>query len=169
MPKTTIPAQGKGSGTRGVARVSSGRGSAERAALLAPPWSPCFSRAPRPPAERFVYCLVNKDWSRTYIGSTTKLDHRLRQHNMEIPGGAWCTRVSVRMGKPWSRAMHVTGFRCAKDAYKFEAAWKEANKKYTMRNCPDLLERKMRGLRELIPAGSRLQPVWNTYHDLTWE
>lgn len=44
---------------------------------------------------------------RTYIGSTTDVKRRLRQHNGEIRGGARST--SSRKGK-WKLILYVTGF-----------------------------------------------------------
>lgn len=51
-----------------------------------------------------VYLLSNG--SRTYIGSTTDVTRRLRQHNGEIVGGARSTR-----GKgPWKIVCWISGF-----------------------------------------------------------
>ena len=43
----------------------------------------------------FVYLLESTNHS-TYIGATLDLDHRLRQHNMEIKGGARATNIKVK-------------------------------------------------------------------------
>jgi len=127
------------------------------------------SAADSPRPRRKVYLLMNKDNSRTYIGSTPSVEHRLRQHNREIAGGAWSTSLSVKMGLPWRVMLHVEGFNNDADAYKFEAAWKKANKKFNRKSI-ELLERKMRGLRQLIPVGAR-EPhlVWKHFIDLTGE
>lgn len=50
-----------------------------------------------------IYLISNG--SRTYIGSTTNVDRRLRQHNGEIVGGARSTR-----GHKWKLVLHVSGF-----------------------------------------------------------
>jgi predicted GIY-YIG superfamily endonuclease len=44
----------------------------------------------------FVYVLVSPA-GRTYVGVTTDVDRRLRQHNGEVRGGARSTRA----GRPW--------------------------------------------------------------------
>ena len=123
----------------------------------------------RQPGPRVVYLLMNKDNSRSYTGSTTDVEYRLRQHNMEIKGGARCTRISVLMGKPWRRALHVAGFANDADAREFEEAWKKANKKFDKKPV-SLFARKMLGLRKLIPEPleSPLRVVWKSFVDMTW-
>jgi putative endonuclease len=44
----------------------------------------------------FVYVLVSRA-GRTYVGVTTDIDRRLRQHNGALPGGARATRAH----RPW--------------------------------------------------------------------
>jgi len=45
----------------------------------------------------FAYVLVSKR-HRTYVGITTDVERRLKQHNGELPGGARYTRAN----RPWS-------------------------------------------------------------------
>jgi predicted GIY-YIG superfamily endonuclease len=45
----------------------------------------------------FAYVLVAGGRRRTYVGVTTDLARRLRQHNGELRGGARATRA----GRPW--------------------------------------------------------------------
>lgn len=45
----------------------------------------------------FVYVLLSQQRS-TYVGITTDVERRLRQHNGELPGGARSTRAN----RPWS-------------------------------------------------------------------
>jgi putative endonuclease len=45
----------------------------------------------------FTYVLVSTRTTRTYVGVTTDLDRRTRQHNGELTGGARTTRA----GRPW--------------------------------------------------------------------
>ena len=97
------------------------------------------SRAPGP---RVVYLLLNKEMTHTYIGSTTDLKYRLRQHNMEVKGGAWATSLQVKMGSEWSCALHLESFADDAAAYRFEAEWKKVNKKYTSKR-DSVLTRKM--------------------------
>jgi hypothetical protein len=44
----------------------------------------------------FVYLLLNKTGKCTYVGATIDLNHRLRQHNGEIKGGAKYNRKRKR-------------------------------------------------------------------------
>jgi structure-specific endonuclease subunit SLX1 len=45
----------------------------------------------------FTYVLVSTTIKRTYVGVTTDVDRRARQHNGELGGGARATRA----GRPW--------------------------------------------------------------------
>ena len=57
----------------------------------------------------YVYLLECSDNS-TYIGATVNLDHRLRQHNKEIKGGAVATSNKVKkssMNKSKKRSFKV--------------------------------------------------------------
>lgn len=53
---------------------------------------------------------------RTYVGYTVDLQHRLRQHNGELVGGAKATRS----GRPWRVVGYLTGFPTASLALQFE-------------------------------------------------
>jgi predicted GIY-YIG superfamily endonuclease len=44
-----------------------------------------------------VYVLLSAGDSSTYVGITTDLERRLKQHNGELPGGA----RSTTRGRPW--------------------------------------------------------------------
>ena len=67
-----------------------------------------------------VYLLAN-DHGWTYIGATTDVKRRLRQHNGEICGGA---RRTSRSSSCWALAVVVTGFTDWRDALRFEYAWR---------------------------------------------
>ncbi len=45
----------------------------------------------------FAYVLIAGPRPRTYVGVTTDVERRLRQHNGELRGGARSTRA----GRPW--------------------------------------------------------------------
>jgi structure-specific endonuclease subunit SLX1 len=45
----------------------------------------------------FTYVLISTTIKRTYVGVTTDVERRARQHNGEIGGGARATRA----GRPW--------------------------------------------------------------------
>ena len=81
------------------------------------------------------YCLVHPKNS-TYIGATIDLDHRLRQHNREISGGAKATArlVSDQFHKhsdvKWARICSVRGFPNQTAALQFEWRWKRESHKY---------------------------------------
>jgi len=55
----------------------------------------------------YVYILESSDKASTYVGATINLDHRLRQHNKELVGGAHATSVKVAQGSSWRRVCHV--------------------------------------------------------------
>jgi structure-specific endonuclease subunit SLX1 len=71
-----------------------------------------------------VYLLVSNT-GLTYVGATVDLDHRLRQHNGEIKGGAKATSVCPG---GWTRVAHVEGFADAAAALQFEWSWKNCCK-----------------------------------------
>jgi structure-specific endonuclease subunit SLX1 len=48
-------------------------------------------------ASWFAYVLVSTRTARTYVGVTTDVPRRARQHNGELAGGARATRA----GRPW--------------------------------------------------------------------
>jgi structure-specific endonuclease subunit SLX1 len=73
-----------------------------------------------------VYLLSSSEGG-SYVGATVNLDHRLRQHNGEISGGAKAT--SGRAGS-WRRVCHVEGFADECAALQFEWAWKYWTKKF---------------------------------------
>ena len=94
----------------------------------------------------FVYILECTDKS-TYVGATVDLDHRLRQHNKEIKGGAHATSMKVQQGKTWKRVCHIEGFPDWTAALQFEWALKHYSRKY-LNVRP--IERRMRGLHTLM-------------------
>jgi structure-specific endonuclease subunit SLX1 len=95
----------------------------------------------------YVYLLECTDKS-TYVGATVDLEHRLRQHNKEIAGGARATSIKVAEGHAWERVLYVSGFPDWKTALQFEWAFKFYSRKYPKRMYP--LERRLRGLYDLL-------------------
>jgi structure-specific endonuclease subunit SLX1 len=95
----------------------------------------------------FVYVLESTDRA-TYVGATVDLDHRLRQHNGELVGGARATHRRIMEGNAWERVCHVRGFPDWRTALQFEWALKFYSRKYPKKMLP--LERRMKGLRQLM-------------------
>ena len=95
----------------------------------------------------FVYLLESTDGS-TYVGATIDLDHRLRQHNKEIKGGAHATSAKVAVGQTWRRVCHVAGFPDWSAALQFEWRWKQLSRKLPMKMNP--LERRKKALETLL-------------------
>ena len=101
----------------------------------------------KPEKPSFVYLLLSSD-NATYVGATIDLDHRLRQHNKEIKGGATATSIRVNRGEIWTRAVHVSGFPDWKAALQFEWRWKQLTRKIHVKMPP--LERRMHALHQLV-------------------
>jgi len=96
----------------------------------------------------FVYLLECTDLS-TYVGATVDPDHRLRQHNGVIKGGAHATTIKVKQGKSWKRLCYIQGFPDWQAALQFEWAFKFYSRKYVnMKMSP--LEKRMRGLKDIL-------------------
>jgi len=98
-------------------------------------------------SEYFVYLLECSDNS-TYVGATVDLDHRLRQHNKEIKGGAVATSKKVARGYIWKRVLYIRGFPDWSSALQFEWAFKHQSRKFLHKKNP--MERRMCGLHSLM-------------------
>ena len=92
----------------------------------------------------YVYLLESEDRRRTYIGATVDLDHRLRQHNAELTGGAKATR-----GRQWNRVCAITGFPDWRAALQFEWAWKHHSRRLRGHG----LDLRFRALQTLLASG----------------
>ncbi|MFK7989355.1 MAG: GIY-YIG nuclease family protein [Sandaracinaceae bacterium] len=68
----------------------------------------------------WVYVLLSRDDARTYVGITTDVDRRLRQHNGELVGGAKSTRAR----RPWRVARRFGPYEGRGEASRAEAALK---------------------------------------------
>lgn len=66
------------------------------------------------------YLLVSETGDGTYIGVTSDMRRRLRQHNGEIKGGAKATRRA----RPWRVVCTVQGFPDYRSVLQFEYGWK---------------------------------------------
>jgi len=96
----------------------------------------------------FVYFLMTENEKNTYIGATVNLNHRLRQHNREIKGGANATSMQVLKGHIWKRVCHVSGFPTWQSALQFEWRWKQLSRKIKIKITP--LHRRIMSLNTLL-------------------
>lgn len=97
---------------------------------------------------QYVYLLVSTSGA-TYVGATIDLDHRLRQHNKEIKGGAHATSAKVARGETWQRHCHVGGFPTWQSALQFEWRWKQIHRKLS-RTGKTPLENRIKALDMLL-------------------
>ena len=96
----------------------------------------------------YVYLLEATGGS-TYVGATIDLDHRLRQHNCEIKGGAVATSMKVKRGETWRRVCHVAGFPSWQAALQFEWRWKQLSRTM-ISSVKNPLERRRVALEKLL-------------------
>ena len=98
----------------------------------------------------YVYLLESTDNS-TYIGATVNLDHRLRQHNKEIKGGATTTSIKVLHGEVWSYVCYVENFPSWNEALKFEWRWKQISRQIQKsKSSQKPIERRLEALDKLL-------------------
>lgn len=119
----------------------------------------------------FVYLLESTNHT-TYIGATVNLEHRLRQHNGEIKGGAVATARKVNKGETWKRVCHIEGFPTWSECLKFEWAWKFYSRKLSKKLFP--LDRRKKALETLLSlekSTSKAVPYneWETPIKVVWE
>lgn len=104
---------------------------------------------------------------RTYVGCTCcGVDHRLRQHNGEVRGGARQTQTA----RPWVVRTVVAGFRTRREALQFEFAWRRVHRKgrhvYSVRGRRNSLSKlcaMVRWSRNAPPAAE--VPLTISHHD----
>ena len=115
-----------------------------------------------------VYLLLSTT-GHTYVGATVDLDHRLRQHNGEICGGA---KATAKCPGGWQRLCHVEGFANEGAALQFEWAWKYWTRKQGEGSPLDrrqlALEALMsqeRATSKALPFSSFPHPLEITYED----
>jgi len=111
----------------------------------------------------FVYILQSTH-NATYVGATVDLDHRLRQHNGVIKGGARATTIRVKNGEVWERVCHIKGFPDWKTALQFEWRLKQLSRKLPITLFP--LERRMKSLVQLL---SLERATTNSIPYIDWE
>jgi len=120
----------------------------------------------------YVYLLLATPLRQaTYVGATVDLDHRLRQHNKEIKGGAVATGIRVAKGDIWIRAAHVSGFPDWQAALQFEWRWKQLTRKLPAKMKP--LERRMNALKQLLAlerstTKAKAYSEWETKPEVIW-
>lgn len=92
-----------------------------------------------------MYVYLLQSGNKTYIGATTNIQRRVRQHNRELKGGAKYTSQGV-----WTCIGYVSGFPTWKEALKFEWKWKQLSRKVPSSNP---LQRRLEALNLLIASG----------------
>jgi len=93
------------------------------------------------------YCLINQSGRKTYVGATINMNHRLRQHNGEIKGGA---KYTTSHSDIWRTAFTVDNFPNYNELLKFEWKLKKCSRKY---NTGIPLKNRVLGLIDLINSG----------------
>jgi structure-specific endonuclease subunit SLX1 len=112
-----------------------------------------------------VYLLVADDGA-TYVGATVDLEHRLRQHNGQIGGGAKATHVRVARGQTWRRHCYVSGFPDNHAALQFEWRWKSLSRVVQRQMATQGLEPLERRLEALQRPDEALEAYCDVLNDL---
>jgi structure-specific endonuclease subunit SLX1 len=97
----------------------------------------------------YVYLLLSTNNRNTYVGATTDVNRRLRQHNSELKGGARATTSRVSKGESWRRICYVSGFPDWSSALQFEWRWKQISRKLQV-NHTNPLKKRMEALNILL-------------------
>jgi len=100
----------------------------------------------------YVYILESSDCKATYVGATVDLNHRLRQHNKELAGGAHATSVKVAQGCTWNRICFIQGFPDWPAALQFEWRLKQLSRMLLKTNKADTppIQRRIQALHQLL-------------------
>jgi putative endonuclease len=96
----------------------------------------------------YCYFLFTEN-NQTYIGSTTNLDRRLRQHNMELSGGAKYTSIKAKQGLTWNRACYLEGIPEWRSALQIEWRWKQLGRTQ-FKHIKNPIERRLYSLKRLL-------------------
>lgn len=122
----------------------------------------------------YVYILESIDKASTYVGATINLDHRLRQHNKELAGGAHATSVKVAQGSSWRRVCHVKGFPDWSAALQFEWRLKQLSRKLCQTKNVKPIDRRIQALHQLLAlerptSKAKAYTEWTTPPEIVWE
>ena len=122
----------------------------------------------------YVYILESSDKASTYVGATINLDHRLRQHNKELVGGAHATSVKVAQGSSWRRVCHVQGFPDWSAALQFEWRLKQLSRKLCQTKNVKPIDRRIQALHQLLAlerptSKAKAYAEWSAPPEIVWE
>ena len=100
----------------------------------------------------YVYLLESSGKRATYVGATTDVNRRLRQHNKELAGGAVATGTRVARGETWSRVCYIEGFPTWNAALQFEWRFKQITRRIhtTVPNKMSSVDRRKHALEILL-------------------
>jgi len=102
----------------------------------------------------YVYLLSTVlEPTRTYVGATTNVNRRLKQHNGLLSGGAIATS---RIPGGWYRVCYVEGFESKREALRFEWWWKRRS----ANNSGPPLERRRIALEQMISEWEGLNVIY---------
>ena len=123
----------------------------------------------------YVYILESSDCKATYVGATVDLNHRLRQHNKELVGGAHATSVKVAQGCTWNRICFIQGFPDWPAALQFEWRLKQLSRLLLKTNKDDTpIQRRIRALHQLLSLDKPTTKAipysnWPSPPEIIWE
>ena len=123
----------------------------------------------------YVYILESSDCMATYVGATVDLNHRLRQHNKELAGGAHATSVKVAQGCTWNRICFIKGFPDWSAALQFEWRLKQLSRKLLKTSKTDTpLQRRIQALHQLLSLDKPTTKAipyssWPSPPEIIWE
>jgi len=100
------------------------------------------------PSIAYCYLLYTENGP-TYVGATTDVDRRLRQHNQEVTGGARATRIQVAQGRTWKRACYITGIPEWRSALQLEWRWKQLGRTQ-FKHIKNPIHRRLYSLKQLL-------------------
>ena len=123
----------------------------------------------------YVYILESSDCKATYVGATVDLNHRLRQHNKELAGGAHATSVKVAQGCTWNRICFIQGFPDWPAALQFEWRLKQISRMLLKTNKADApIQRRIQALHQLLSLDKPTTKAipysnWPSPPEIVWE